>query len=112
MTTKVHYGSREPLDNPLYGNIKGNLECGKDFAGNYILGGIMERPEMPENGSTELTVKPKRRVKKSCPVCGKRLYQDSHEHWYCPRCQAEIDGEKVSFNYIPEDELNTQLQTG
>ncbi|MGH8003415.1 MAG: hypothetical protein ACRECJ_01660 [Limisphaerales bacterium] len=51
-------------------------------------------------------------MKKQCPVCGKRLYQDSHERWYCPHCQAEVDGERVSFNYIPEDELDTQLQTG
>lgn len=64
----------------------------------------METPGMPE--------KAKRKMKKSCPVCGKKLYQDAHERWYCARCQAEVDGERVSFNYIPEDELDTQLQTG
>ena len=71
--------------------------------------------ESPENGPPQETgavTKPRRKMKKHCPVCGKRLYQDSHERWYCPKCQAEVDGERVSFNYIPEDELNTQLQTG
>ncbi len=82
----------------------------------------MEDPERQENGtevpdggsaqSVETAVKPKRKPKKHCPVCGKRLYQDSRERWYCARCQAEVDGERVSFNYIPEDELDTQLQTG
>ena len=75
----------------------------------------MENPEKPETGlpqETGAVTKPKRKMKKHCPVCGKRLYQDSHERWYCPRCQAEVDGERVSFNYIPEEELDTQLQTG
>ncbi len=62
--------------------------------------------------TVETAVKRKRKMKKHCPVCGKRLYQDSHERWYCPRCQAEVDGERVSFNYIPEEEPDTQLQTG
>lgn len=75
----------------------------------------MENPEGGENVSiqtAETPTKRKRKVKKHCPVCGKRLYQDSHEHWYCPRCQAEVDGERVSFNYIPEEELDTRLETG
>ena len=83
----------------------------------------MEGPEMigngapveagaAPNGSTKLTTRTKRKIKKHCPVCGKRLYQDSHERWYCPRCQAEVDGERVSFNYIPEDDFDTKLQTG
>jgi len=83
----------------------------------------MEGPERPENGlppgagavtngSTKLTTRPKRKIKRHCPVCGKRLYQDAHERWYCPRCQAEVDGERISFNYVPEGELDTQLSTG
>ncbi|MCI0404890.1 MAG: hypothetical protein L0Z48_06340 [candidate division Zixibacteria bacterium] len=75
----------------------------------------MKNPERVENApSPEAGAAPKakRKMKKHCPVCGKRLYQDSQERWYCPHCQAEVDGERVSFNYIPEDELDTQLQTG
>jgi|GEM_PF-4422273 len=75
----------------------------------------MEGPEMVGNGApveSGAAPKAKRKMKKHCPVCGKRLYQDSHERWYCPCCLAEVDGERVSFNYIPEEELDRQLQTG
>jgi ribosomal protein S27AE len=76
---------------------------------------FMEGPEMVDKGApaeTGAAPKTKRKMKKHCPVCGKRLYQDSRERWYCARCQAEVDGERVSFNYIPEDEFDTQFQTG
>ncbi len=75
----------------------------------------MENPERTENVSTqtvEATVKRKRKMKRHCPVCGKRLYQDGSERWYCPHCQAEVDGDRISFNYVPEGELDTQLLTG
>jgi ribosomal protein L37AE/L43A len=75
----------------------------------------MEGPEMVDNGAPAeagAAPKTKRKMKKHCPVCGKRLYQDSHERWYCPKCLAEVDGERVSFNYVPDEELDRQLQTG
>ena len=73
----------------------------------------MENPEAKVSTQTvETTVKRKRKMKKQCPVCGKRLYQDGSEHWYCPHCQAEVDGDRISFNYVPEGELDTLLQTG
>jgi hypothetical protein len=90
--------------NPLSRNDQESSLEGKSFAETIPMEVAMETPGMPE--------KAKRKMKKGCPVCGKRLYQDAHERWYCARCQAEVDGERVSFNYIPEDELNTQLQTG
>ena len=76
---------------------------------------VMDNINVPENGSpleTGVTPKRKRKLKKHCPVCGKRLYPDGSERWYCPRCQAEVDGERVSFNYVPEGEPATLLQTG
>ena len=83
----------------------------------------MENPEASENvttqtvestvnGSTKLTTKGKRKMKKHCPVCSKRLYQDGSERWYCPHCQAEVNGDRISFNFVPEGELDTLLQTG
>ena len=75
----------------------------------------MENPEIGENVSNqtaEATVKRKKKMKRQCPVCSKRLYQDSSERWYCPHCLAEVEGDRISFNYVPEGELYTLLQTG
>lgn len=65
-----------------------------------------------DSGQAKPTTKGKKKMKRHCPVCGKRLYQDGSERWYCPHCLAEVDGDRISFNFVPEGELDTQLLTG
>ncbi len=115
---------------PLSTNAKESFVKGKRFAEEDGMETVMDNINAPGNGSppeteTEMTgstlqlgagqanpAKGKRKMKRHCPVCSKRLYQDSSERWYCPHCLAEVDGDRISFNYVPEGELDTLLQTG